>query len=69
MNVDWGIDTGFSGASHSGTWEIDQAAWDAMTPEERDTMLNEFMQDEIANHIEPWWKVREETNDNHRSGN
>lgn len=55
--VKWTIGTGYANANHSGQWEIDREEWDGMSEEEREKMLSEMMEDEIANHIDAGYEV------------
>lgn len=47
MKVKWFIDTGFSGAEHSGEWEVADDA--------TDEDLNEALEVEIHNRIDAGW--------------
>lgn len=56
--VKWWINTGFANANHAGQWEFDREEWIEMTERERDKMLDEMMQDELANHIDAGYGVQ-----------
>ena len=57
VRVKWGIETGFSGASHEGEWEFDRDEWDRMTPEQRRKECEENIREEISNHIDGWYEM------------
>lgn len=57
--VKWRIDTGYPTAKHGGEWEIDRAEWENMNEKDREEMLSEWMEAEIANRIEGSWEVEE----------
>lgn len=51
------VETGFTNCRHEGSYEIDDAEWDAKTPEEQEAFLNEMARDELSNQIEAYAEV------------
>jgi len=39
--------------------EIPRAEWDAMTPEQRDALLDELAESQVADYVESWAQVEE----------
>ncbi|TJY57218.1 hypothetical protein E4T66_17570 [Sinimarinibacterium sp. CAU 1509] len=46
------VDTGFAECSHTDILEVDDADWEAMSPEERDAFLAEEAREFMGNHID-----------------
>lgn len=51
------IDTGFAGCTHVTDLDEEIEGWESMTPEERETVLQEYVQDSIDDHIDAWVEV------------
>ena len=60
--VEWNVN------NHCGTWEIDRAEWLQMTEHQRTELLNQFMQDEIGNHVDAGYAVVGEDGQKDRAG-
>jgi hypothetical protein len=54
------IDTGFSGAEHEVDVHVDDAEWEAMSPEKREAYMQEEIQVAINDNISGEWKTAEE---------
>lgn len=54
------IDTGFSGAEHEVDVHVDDAEWEAMTPEEQDKYMQDEVQSAVNDNISAEWKTAEE---------
>lgn len=54
--VEWNIESGFAGADHRGTWEFEPGELPT-DREERDKILEEWLETEIANRISAGYYV------------
>lgn len=54
------IDTGFMGAEHEVDVHVDDDEWEAMTPEERESYMQDEIQSAISDHISGSWKTSED---------
>lgn len=54
------INTGFSGAEHEIDVHVPDAEWEAMTPEERDSCMQDEIEAAINDRIEGTWATAAE---------
>lgn len=60
VRVKWFITTGYSGAGHEGVWEIDRAEWDRLGATGQGLLLDQFLKNEMQNHIDMGYSVVED---------
>jgi len=59
VRVTWHISTGRTAGTERGEWEIDWYEYHGRVPAAREKLLDEYMQDELDNHIDSGYSVVE----------
>jgi hypothetical protein len=56
MKIKWNIDTGYVNRIPDWELEIPDNELEGLSEQEQDNLIGEYVQEEMANYIYPYWK-------------